>query len=224
MCHVRIDSLTDVAITSGRGTNSHLNEFFFKGVWLVFPSCQNRRSSARRVTVRPPDHIRSRPPADSAVWRTAAGPPPPPSCCLSACLLAWCIQAGPQTHTGESLRLGTTLQHTGGGGGKVKGKRREGVLPNSVGDRTGLKEKNRRGKTEERLLSEKKRNPDKNKLHRSISPAFYGCQIFWTTRLCVFSQDYNSVDFCEIESRISTAVPSERSHNKSYLPSAWLQI
>lgn len=116
MCHVRIDSLTDVAITSGAGTNSHLNEFFFKGVWLVFPSCQNRRSSARRVTVRPPDHIRSRPPADSAVWRTAAGPPPPPSCCLSACLLAWCIQAGPQTHTGESLRLGTTLQHTGGGG------------------------------------------------------------------------------------------------------------
>lgn len=142
---------------------------------------------------------------------------------LSLCLPPSMVYPGgaSNTHGGISPARHDTAAH---GGGKVKGKRREGVLPNSVGDRTGLKEKNRRGKTEERLLSEKKRNPDKNKLHRSISPAFYGCQIFWTTRLCVFSQDYNSVDFCEIESRISTAVPSERSHNKSYLPSAWLQI
>lgn len=147
----------------------------------MFPSCQNRRSSVGSVTVRPPDRIRSRPPADSAVWRTAAGPPPPPSCCLAACLLAWCIQAGPQTHTGESLRLGTTLQHTGVGGW-VKGKRREGVLPNSVGDRTGLKEQNRKGKTEEWPLSEKKWNPDKNKLHLSSFPG-----ILWLPNILNYS-------------------------------------
>lgn len=97
------------ASNSNKGdlANSQLNKILFWDVWLV---CFFFLS----VTVTPPDHIQSRPPADSAVWRIAEDPPPPLSCCLSVCLLAWCIQAGAQTHTGESLRLDTTLQHTWG--------------------------------------------------------------------------------------------------------------
>lgn len=78
----------------------------------------NQGFVSRCQDIGPPDHIRSQPPANSAVWQTAAGPPPPPSCCPAVCLLAWCIQKGPQTRTGESLLLDRTLlAHRGGAGG-----------------------------------------------------------------------------------------------------------
>lgn len=108
-----------------------------------------------------PDRTQSRPPAGSAVWRTAAGPPPPPACCLSVCHLAWCIQAGARTHTGGSLRLDTTLQHTGGKGKRARDG--EGALSNSEGDWRRSTEKE---KEKSRAWVKEKRSPDYNKLWR----------------------------------------------------------
>lgn len=90
------------------------------GAMLGFKSWQvcwlsiNQHLALRCQDISPPDHIRSQPPANSAVWQTGAGPPPPPSCCLAVCLPAWCIQTGPQTRTGESLPLDRTLLVHGG--------------------------------------------------------------------------------------------------------------
>lgn len=68
---------------------------------------------------------------------------------------------------GESLRLDMTLHHTGGG--KEKGKRREGVLCNSEGNNTRLKEKNWKGN--KTVTSERKGREIHIKLYQVIFPS-----------------------------------------------------